>query len=401
MGFGQQLSKSDQRIIELDGLRGIAVLMVLAWHFIGSMAPVYTGTVPDLIYASTVFGRTGVDLFFVLSGFLIIGILLDNRAATNHFRVFYTRRICRIWPPYVALMIVYWGCFLLLGQSVVFNTHPTFPIQFLSQLTFNFGTLMVIANGAVARAFSVTWSVGIEEWFYLIFPFFIFLMPLRALPWFLGAAAIFSVIARPIVSLTFHHYWLAPYQLLPLRLDALCVGGLIAIAYRSQKAMAWMEARRTAIGRGAVIFAAATPFVIGAVYRDVTIQSYYWGHTYLSLGYGLLLVAILLFRNSRATAVFRHILPRQAARYSYTIYLFHPLFISLFFLLAGRRREVVTSWADAGLALAAFLSAVAFSVIFYFVFERRFLALGHRAKYRFEDGHPVDEETPLVPAIPS
>src|SRR5438445_3828919 len=95
------------RIPELDGLRGLAIGSVLIWHYF--MVPTITAPATPLSYA-LVLGRltwTGVDLFFVLSGFLIGGILLDARKASNYFQVFYTRRFFRIVPIYAAILLLF------------------------------------------------------------------------------------------------------------------------------------------------------------------------------------------------------------------------------------------------------------------------------------------------------
>src|SRR6266849_1319328 len=93
------------RIPELDGLRGLAIGSVLIWHYFVSPA---VATPASAFSYALVFGRltwSGVDLFFVLSGFLIGGILLDARKATNYFQIFYTRRFIRIVPIYAAFLV--------------------------------------------------------------------------------------------------------------------------------------------------------------------------------------------------------------------------------------------------------------------------------------------------------
>src|SRR5438477_3577880 len=105
------------RIPELDGLRGLAIGSVLIWHYF--MVPIVTAPATPLSYA-LVFGRltwSGVDLFFVLSGFLIGGILLDARKASNYFQVFYTRRFFRIVPIYAAVLLTV-PTFLFLAQRM-------------------------------------------------------------------------------------------------------------------------------------------------------------------------------------------------------------------------------------------------------------------------------------------
>src|SRR5688572_2235793 len=87
-----------KRIQQLDGLRGVAILLVLVWHYLPCQ--IATDSTGFLLVLRRLFSLTwsGVDLFFVLSGFLITGILLDNRGASNLFRAFYFRRVCRIFP---------------------------------------------------------------------------------------------------------------------------------------------------------------------------------------------------------------------------------------------------------------------------------------------------------------
>src|ERR1700680_175050 len=92
------------RVPELNGLRGFAILIVIVGHYVGVSAP---RLVERVLTAVVALSWTGVDLFFVLSGFLIGGILLDVRGAGNYFRVFYARRFFRIFPVYYAWLIVY------------------------------------------------------------------------------------------------------------------------------------------------------------------------------------------------------------------------------------------------------------------------------------------------------
>src|SRR3990167_10051651 len=91
-----------KKIIELDGIRGVAIALVLIWHYFATQLWVQDGTLLYYFRYMSALTWSGVDLFFVLSGFLIGGILLDHREAGNYFRVFYIRRVCRIFPLYYA-----------------------------------------------------------------------------------------------------------------------------------------------------------------------------------------------------------------------------------------------------------------------------------------------------------
>src|SRR6478736_2795435 len=116
----QQISK--ERYKPLDGLRGIAILVVLGFHYINnqyaSMDPMALNRVEKILMKTTYFGWCGVDLFFVLSGFLIGSILLKNRGAENFFKAFYVRRFLRIIPIYYLLLVI----FIIVKQTPIYQT---------------------------------------------------------------------------------------------------------------------------------------------------------------------------------------------------------------------------------------------------------------------------------------
>src|ERR1700759_2473726 len=89
-------------MIALDGVRGLAIAMVMAVHFVGDTIP--TNTIERVAVRVSNYGLFGVDLFFVLSGFLITGILFDSKGSTGYFRKFYARRALRIFPLYYAVL---------------------------------------------------------------------------------------------------------------------------------------------------------------------------------------------------------------------------------------------------------------------------------------------------------
>jgi peptidoglycan/LPS O-acetylase OafA/YrhL len=102
-----------KRIVELDGLRGIAVLLILYYHYAPSLLcrldQAHPGEWPVLkyIWYSHRLTWSAVDLFFVLSGFLIVGILIDMKDSKFYFKTFYIRRICRIFPLYYLMVLLY------------------------------------------------------------------------------------------------------------------------------------------------------------------------------------------------------------------------------------------------------------------------------------------------------
>jgi peptidoglycan/LPS O-acetylase OafA/YrhL len=141
---------------ELDSVRGIAILLVVVFHgFAGAYFGLHFGELPDRFVRATYYGFTGVNLFFVLSGFLITGILLDSKHKERYYRDFYVRRALRILPAYYLLLIL----LILLGSG----TAAYFALSFfyLSNVTDLFG---------VAFGYGPLWSLAVEEHYYLIWP---------------------------------------------------------------------------------------------------------------------------------------------------------------------------------------------------------------------------------------
>src|SRR5450432_1432838 len=185
---------SDRRIPELDGLRGIAILLVLVWHFTGMLVDPEQGVVQNAAWRYLIFGQSGVDLFFVLSGFLIIGILIDNRESPTYFKTFYIRRALRILPPYLILVAGFWLCVELAGHRLAHYFDWQLPLW--SLLTFTQNWVMASINDFGSPLIGGTWSLAIEEQFYVFAPALMLVLPKRLLPKAIIAIGIASIVAR-------------------------------------------------------------------------------------------------------------------------------------------------------------------------------------------------------------
>ncbi len=153
-----------RRIKELDGIRGAAILFVLAYHYFSNGAGINNPIGRQFLKLFSI-GWSGVDLFFVLSGFLIVGILLDAKSSNNYFSSFYIRRALRILPLYYLLLTLFLILPIFISNDGIFKL--TFPfwsyllfIQNLFMIKFDLGTSWL----------GVTWSLAIEEQFYLLLP---------------------------------------------------------------------------------------------------------------------------------------------------------------------------------------------------------------------------------------
>jgi peptidoglycan/LPS O-acetylase OafA/YrhL len=204
---------------QLDLLRGVAVLAVIAFHF-GHHLP---GT---WLAHATEFGWCGVDLFFVVSGFLITGILLHARAQSGYFRNFYARRILRIWPLYFALL----GMFLVVLPRLAPATMAAATSSARPAWAFVLFVQNLFTAGQVIGPLGVTWSLAIEEQFYFVWPLLIFYLPEKQLWRLLWCVLAAEPLLRLVLILTGSH--LAQYTNTATRLDGLAAGCLLSLAMR-------------------------------------------------------------------------------------------------------------------------------------------------------------------------
>jgi len=378
-GVGSGDTGSEKRIPELDGLRGIAILLVLVWHFTGMLVDPNQGAVQYLAWRYLIFGRTGVDLFFVLSGFLIIGILIDNRDSPNYFTTFYARRALRILPPYLMLVGACWLLFKVPNAHVGSYFNRDLPLW--SLLTFTQNWVMASINSYGATLIGGTWSLAIEEQFYLFVPLLILLLPPRWLVKTLVVIGIVSLAARSAYFYLHPEHILAPYVVTVFRLDGLCAGGVIAIAYRHSAIWSAIVLRRMALLAALAILIAIVPFYTWFLRSDFSqLAEYHFGHAYLALLYGVSLTSILVWSGKPSTAWLRSRSLTAVGMISYSLYLFHPSFKGLFFVLA-RRGEQLTSPIDIALLAAAIVSTFVFCAVLYRYVERPAQRLGHRFRY--------------------
>jgi peptidoglycan/LPS O-acetylase OafA/YrhL len=193
------------RIVALDGLRAIAVLAVFLQHAV--KAPLWMG----------------VDLFFVISGFLITGILVDRKArGQSYFSHFYSRRVRRILPPYVLLLVV---SSFLFGLGWVAH-WPWFAF---------FATNIGESIGDIGHpSLNVLWSLAVEEQFYLVWPFVVLFTSEKTLTWIAAAMIVITPLLRAIATPWFSTFW-PIYYLTPFRMDLLCAGALMAMLIRRDR----------------------------------------------------------------------------------------------------------------------------------------------------------------------
>jgi peptidoglycan/LPS O-acetylase OafA/YrhL len=335
----------------LDGLRGLAILLVLVHHF-NILHP--AGPLERELIRLFDLGKHGVDLFFVLSGFLITGLLLDAKGSPGYFRNFYARRTLRIFPLYYATL----AFFLLVLPAWYGRETATLPLAMRWGLEadiwpwyFGYASNIQFAlrEGFGPAGLDITWSLAIEEQFYLLWAPLVFFVPARVLPWVCAALMALGPIVRAAIGAG-GGTWLDAYLLTPGRLDALAAGGFLA---------AWL--RRPAPDVPRVLRTAAWVLAgAGALLAFLHVGAWLNGFTAPGVTLGLSAVAlvsaaglVLLLHAPAAHPLSRIFESRVLAlfgRYSYGLYLVN---IPVRDLL---RRHVFPADAAASLSGAALLA---------------------------------------------
>ncbi|MBI3273338.1 MAG: acyltransferase [Planctomycetes bacterium] len=373
------------RVPELDGVRGLALLLVVLWHYV--TCQLYAARFADpgpwlsAATAATRLAWSGVDLFFVLSGFLLGGILLDHRDSSNYFAVFYLRRLCRIVPLYTAWVLL----FLVLalqyqGGAARWLVGRPFPAW--AYLTYTQNFLMTDRGDFGPHWLGMTWSLAIEEQFYLVLPLLIRLVSPRVLPWLLGALVASAPVFRVALYVTHPHEGLGGFLLLPGRWDSLFTGVLVAWFLRRAGAAVALRARLRALRvLFVVLLAGATAFTAWN-YESGSAGMTGVGHTWLAAFYacGLVLVVVgppgSLLRRLAASPPLRRL-----GTVSYGVYLFHQGVSGLLHGWLRGESPRLRNWECAGVTALAALVTMVLAELSYRFFEQPLTRLGHRLRY--------------------
>lgn len=354
--------------------------MVVIWHYVGVTLPPSgieqhrDAWIPTFKQSLIIF-RSGVDLFFVLSGFLIGGILIDKRQSNNYYKTFYLRRICRIFPVYYLLVSLFALAKAFDMQGELFSG----PIPVLAYVGFTQNYFMPIFGTYGAAWLSATWSLAIEEQFYLFFPLIV-RCSRQALPWILAV----GVICAPLLRIwSYFHFGgddFPAYTWLPCRLDALCWGGLLSYALRTQRGCDWVDRHLRSLRWGLGCLAGGAVALDLAIARNIGFHMSIWGHTLLGALYVLALLLIILNAGSPRTRWLRSQPLIWLGQISYGVYLLHGIVVIIVFKAAERNR-VLDSWCNGLLLVIALLVTLGTGAASYYWLERPFLRLGHRATY--------------------
>jgi peptidoglycan/LPS O-acetylase OafA/YrhL len=370
------------RMPALDGVRGLAILMVMFHHF--TIVQPASGAARALLSAAAM-GRYGVDLFFVLSGCLITGILIDTRDDPHYFRTFYTRRILRIFPLYYALVAV---TFLVVPAATRFlpadaaqtvNTFLT-PSDWPWFAAFCSNFLIAIRDRYTNGLLDAAWSLAIEEHFYLVWPAVVLAVAGR------GRLRSVCVAVLAVALVLRGAAWAAGWSRLQIyvvtftRFDALAFGALVAIWMRGA-AGEWSGHLRRAPALAAGLLATIVAlWLTGQMDYTATVMNTI-GYTLVgALGMQLVIQAVPVDKEGAVHRVFGSGAMRFFGKYSYGLYMFQlPVkgALMLLFFTEARMASSALFW-QALFYVCAGTATIAAALVSWHLLEKNMLALKDR-----------------------
>ncbi len=371
-------ASSQSRIAELDGLRGLAIALVYVHHFVIPLCGNAPGSPGAYVAAALTLTYTGVDLFFVLSGFLIGGILLDHRDSPALLRTFYLRRFARIVPLALLCILAVLGAQAAGLYGPAEGREPwAWPVYAL----FMTNLWMAGTLDWGYRPLAPLWSLGIEEQFYLLTPGLVRLVSrkniLRLLLTFVGLAPLLRLGLMAI-----NRDWSFAASLLPFgRMDCIGAGFVVAWLVRAAVVRAWGDRHQVAL-LGCLLPAAAGLAILTRLHAgNASPPMAAGGYTVTALFYGLILLLTLASPGAAWTRLLRWAPLVQLGRWSYFVYLFQGLATGLTVgLLFHHRLAVIApdNWLQLVTGAAGLLLAAALSWKF---FEAPLVRWGQRHSY--------------------
>jgi len=374
------------RIPALDGLRGIAILLVLLRHAIFGVTSVQ-GIEAHSRFASFVIACgqlswSGVDLFFVLSGFLIGGILLDARSAPRYFQTFYIRRAYRILPLYFLVIGLSLLPHLLAQFSAARAAHTTpLPLPWWSYATFTQNFWMAYLGVFGPSGMGITWSLAIEEQFYLSIPLLIrnvrprnlvivLLMVIACAPWL-----------RVLLHSSMTYPGLASYVLMPTRADALCLGVLAALLVRNEVFWNWLQSNRRTLWSVTGVFFLGVAYMTWQGYDALSFAMTTWGFSWLAAFYTCILLIAVSSSRGPVSRILQNPSLMRLGTLAYCSYLVHVAIMNALRhpLKAHFPEFPVAAWLVGGILGIALTLAVA--ALSYKYFEKPLLKRGHQYSY--------------------
>jgi peptidoglycan/LPS O-acetylase OafA/YrhL len=373
---------SSARIPELDGLRGVAILLVILCHYVGGAVHEPLGFWAHRLLSVSSVGWSGVDLFFVLSGFLIGGILLDARTTPHYFRAFYMRRVHRILPVYYSWLLI----FAALVAIALWLAPGRYAVEKrdLTQLPYY---LLFLQNMRYDQTFfqsvwmSVMWSLAVEEQFYLLAPPLIRFLSLRRIV----VSLVATICLVPLLRLLALRYLtLGSYVAvlaMPCRADALAFGMLVAVGWRTVWFRAFLETNRLLMQRVLLGLTLGVAALLWWLAHPVSVVTALIGYTWLAAFFSCIMVVALSRTHGWIAGVLRWRMLRALGTISYCVYIIHLAFNRLAHLVVLHADPQIYNLRGVGVTLLALGLTLVVASLSWRYFEKPLIRRGHSYAY--------------------
>ena len=374
-----------ERVPELDGLRGTAIFMVVVFHYLEQQGTAAQGGLTPILQRLVLMGWSGVDLFFVLSGFLIGGILVDARSSPSYFKTFYTRRFFRIIPIYYLWVLAYVVLIGVAGSVLRARSNSGVIMALGTPIYSHFlflQNLMVIPFAGLAGAwFAHLWSLAVEEQFYLVSPLVVRLLSARLLTIFLACVIVAAPLLRVVLLAVHADPWLVSV-LMPCRADSLAMGMLAAVFWRRERFREWLS------DQSGILYAILATLFAGVVAlwkwspQSLTLGMESIGFTWLAAFYVVILLLALVRREGPIARWARMAWLRELGRVSYCVYIIHLVVNVACHSLLRRASPATSDWRGAAVSLFSALATFGIAWISWKFFEGPLVRFGHSFKYQ-------------------
>jgi peptidoglycan/LPS O-acetylase OafA/YrhL len=383
------LTRSAYRVPELDGLRGFAIALVIVCHYVGNAGHAPLGFWTDRVLSALSVGWSGVDLFFVLSGFLIGGILIEVRGSPHYFRAFYMRRVFRILPIYYLWILLYAA--VVLAMLAFFPGRSIVSASDLLRVPYQLLFLQNIFIGMASFPwtwFVVTWSLAVEEQFYLVAPVLIRFASRRVLVRILIAVICLAPVIRFLIYRSTGNPFSASMPM-PCRADALSWGILLAVAWRSDAFRAFLQANEDLLRRSFTVLLLGFAALLWWLAHPAGMVTLTIGLSWVAAFYACLLLLVVSQTDTSIASFFRWSKLQSLGTISYCVYILHDTVNLFSHRLLLQASPQIYNWEGIAVTMLALCLTLSASCLSWRFFEKPLLRRGHAYSY---------DEPALIPA---
>jgi peptidoglycan/LPS O-acetylase OafA/YrhL len=360
----------------LDGIRAYAVLMVCIFHFfMANESGIYENNkiLGIFLFKTSELGKRGVELFFILSGFLITGILLDTKKSLNYFKTFYARRFLRIFPLYYFVLFISFAILPLILTIDVTAAEIIKKQSFLWTYTSNLASFWGKGGwdaGTNFPWFVHFWSLCVEEHFYLLWPLMIYYIDEKILPKIMWAIIVVSALSF-LFSSVFPNIMPVLGCSSIVYAGVLSLGGLIAIYHRNQVKLK----KKGILLRKYILLTGILLFIVNFIPRKFALNEILT--LFLSVLFFVQLLVISLNGSAFASKILNHKKLFFIGKISYGIYVYHGLLVP--FLNSYLYKAILSSLHNAFIAsiihtVISTCISIALAWVSWEIFERKFLS---------------------------